>query len=227
MSPVFHYLRKVLEIKDYYSILDLSPSATGEEIKKAYRRLAHLYHPDKQANDLYASARFAEIKEAYETLSNPVRKDHYLQQRWFAQSSGQRIGTEIISPVTILKKMLDLDRYVSKLDVHRIHYESLNQHLHHILSDENIETINSFHEYHVNEEIIGSALKAAHGLPFRFIYPLANRLKKLSVKNEKVNEKIDHFTRYHERMHNWEKKKIWIILLVVLLICMIIFFSNK
>jgi curved DNA-binding protein CbpA len=71
-----------LQLKDYYSILELPPSASADEIKKAYRRLAHLYHPDKKDNDPYAAAQFAVIKEAYETLSNPAQKECYLQQRW-------------------------------------------------------------------------------------------------------------------------------------------------
>lgn len=97
--------------------MELSPSASVDEIKKAYRRLAHLYHPDKKDNDLYAAVKFSEIKEAYEILSNPVRKDRYLQQRWYAQSMGKKIKREAVTPVNILKQMLALDKYVSKQDV--------------------------------------------------------------------------------------------------------------
>jgi curved DNA-binding protein CbpA len=80
-----------VQLKDYYYILELPPSAAGDEIKKAYRRLAHQYHPDKKNNDPYAAARFSDIKEAYEILSNPLKKDYYLQQRWYAQSIGKKI----------------------------------------------------------------------------------------------------------------------------------------
>ena len=83
-----------MQLKDYYSILELHPSATRDEIKKAYRRLAHQYHPDKKNNDPYAAAQFSNIKEAYEILSNPVKKDQYLQQRWYTQSIGKKIRKE-------------------------------------------------------------------------------------------------------------------------------------
>ncbi len=85
-----------MQLKDYYTILELSPSASAGEIKKAYRRLAHQYHPDKKNNDPYAAAQFATIKEAYETLSNPSRKDHYLQQRWYAQSIGKKLNNHLL-----------------------------------------------------------------------------------------------------------------------------------
>ena len=62
-------------LKDYYTILELEPSATLPEIKKAYRRLALQYHPDINPNDSYAAAQFVEIKEAYETLTIPAKKN--------------------------------------------------------------------------------------------------------------------------------------------------------
>lgn len=58
--------------KDYYDILGVSKSASQDEIKKAFRKLAHKYHPDKSGGD---EARFKEMNEAYGTLSDP-RKEH-------------------------------------------------------------------------------------------------------------------------------------------------------
>lgn len=63
-----------MHLKDYYKLLELEPSATLPEIKKAYRRLALLHHPDKTGNDPYSAAQFSDIKEAYEVLTNPTKK---------------------------------------------------------------------------------------------------------------------------------------------------------
>src|ERR1044071_10354991 len=99
--------------KDYYNILQLLPSATIPEIKQAYRRLAMTWHPDKNPNDPYAKAQFEEIKEAYETLTNPIKKDLYLQERWYEQSIGKKKKDIAVTPVNILKLVLELDRYIS------------------------------------------------------------------------------------------------------------------
>lgn len=62
--------------KDYYKILDVDKKASAEEIKKAFRKLAHKYHPDKKDGD---EAKFKEINEAYSVLSNDKKRAQYDQ----------------------------------------------------------------------------------------------------------------------------------------------------
>lgn len=62
--------------KDYYNILGVSKNATQEEIKKAYRRLAHEFHPDKQGGN---EEKFKEINTAYQTLKDPEKRRQYDQ----------------------------------------------------------------------------------------------------------------------------------------------------
>jgi molecular chaperone DnaJ len=66
--------------KDYYQILGVSRDASQEEIKRAYRRLAMKYHPDKNPGDKEAEERFKEISEAYQVLSDPEKRRIYDQQ---------------------------------------------------------------------------------------------------------------------------------------------------
>jgi len=65
--------------KDYYGVLGVEKSANTAEIKKAYRKLAVKYHPDKNPGDKQAEERFKEITEAYAVLSDPEKKKQYDQ----------------------------------------------------------------------------------------------------------------------------------------------------
>ncbi|WP_379092936.1 molecular chaperone DnaJ [Pedobacter sp. UC225_65] len=65
--------------RDFYDILGVAKNASAEEIKKAYRKLAIKYHPDKNPDDKAAEEKFKEAAEAYEVLSNPEKKQRYDQ----------------------------------------------------------------------------------------------------------------------------------------------------
>ena len=70
-------MRKEWLEKDYYAELGVAKDASDKEIKKAFRKLAREFHPDSHPDDPAAESRFKEIKEAYETLSDPETRTEY------------------------------------------------------------------------------------------------------------------------------------------------------
>jgi DnaJ-class molecular chaperone len=66
-----------MEYKDYYKILGVARGANADDIKKAFRKLARKYHPDVNPGDKKAEAKFKEINEAYEVLSDPDKRNKY------------------------------------------------------------------------------------------------------------------------------------------------------
>ena len=62
---------------DYYEILEISRNASGDEIKKAFRRLALKYHPDRNSGDKEAELKFKQINEAYQVLSDEQKRSIY------------------------------------------------------------------------------------------------------------------------------------------------------
>jgi hypothetical protein len=89
--------------KDYYQILELSSTASREEIRASFRRLAKLYHPDRNPGDTTAEEKFKQINEANEILSNDIMRQEYdgyrlEQQRWEEeQAAKERAGDHIKS----------------------------------------------------------------------------------------------------------------------------------
>jgi molecular chaperone DnaJ len=75
----FRENNKVASKRDYYEVLNVSRTAAPEEIKRAYRKMAMQYHPDKNPNKKEAEERFKEISEAYEVLSDADKRRRYDQ----------------------------------------------------------------------------------------------------------------------------------------------------
>jgi molecular chaperone DnaJ len=65
--------------KDYYEVLGVSKGASAQEIKKAYRKMAVKFHPDKNPGDTVAEEKFKEAAEAYSILSNDQKRSQYDQ----------------------------------------------------------------------------------------------------------------------------------------------------
>jgi curved DNA-binding protein len=68
-----------MDYKDYYKILGVERTAGADEIKKAYRKLAMKYHPDRNQGNKQSEDKFKEINEAYEVLSDPQKRGRYDQ----------------------------------------------------------------------------------------------------------------------------------------------------
>src|SRR6056297_373554 len=78
--------------RDYYEVLGIGRDASAEEIKKAYRKLAVKFHPDKNPGDKDSEEKFKEVSEAYEVLSDPSKRQQYDQFGHQAFGPGQGAG---------------------------------------------------------------------------------------------------------------------------------------
>ena len=87
-----------MEYRDYYQILGVPRSATAAEIKKAYRKLARVHHPDRNPGDKAAERKFKDLNEANEVLSDPEKRKQYdlLGANWeqYQRGGGGRSGTD-------------------------------------------------------------------------------------------------------------------------------------
>ena len=80
------------QTKDFYSVLGVSSTASQDEIKKAYRKLAKKFHPDANANDPKAAERFKEISEANNVLGDPQKRKQYDEMRRLGAFDGGGFG---------------------------------------------------------------------------------------------------------------------------------------
>ena len=214
-------------LKDYYGILELEPSATQQEIKKAFRKLALRYHPDKNNNDPYSTIQFSEIKEAYEVLTNPAKKEYYLQQRWYNQSIGKRKTQGAITPVTVLKQSLELEKYVSTLDAFRMDKEGLRQYILGLLSDQTIEELAKFNEPETIQQIVLAILKSMTSLPFTFTESIIAQLDKLCGTDMTMQQKLTLFIEKNKKKNRLERYSLLAIVIATVILCLLIFLAGR
>src|SRR5689334_15193373 len=77
--------------KDFYKVLGVSKTAEADEIKKSYRKLARKYHPDSNAGDASAEAKFKEVSEAYDVVGDAKKRKEYDEARRLFGSGGFRM----------------------------------------------------------------------------------------------------------------------------------------
>jgi curved DNA-binding protein CbpA len=212
-------------LKDFYKTLGLESSATLPEIKKAYRKLAQQYHPDKTADEPYAVAYFSEIKEAYEVLTNPRKKDSYLQQRWYNRATGNSATQDLVTPVNILKQALEFEQYTFTLDVFRMDKESIFEFIDQLLTTETVEKILQFNESGINQQIIFTLLKPVKFLPLERALLLKDRLHKLAAANRETEALINNTLRQMQKKEQWKNMEWIFILLLTAAICWLIWYG--
>jgi curved DNA-binding protein len=83
-----------MDFKDYYKILGVSETASGKEIKQAFRKLARKYHPDKNPGDSSSEQRFKDVNEANEILTDPKKRQKYeaLRTNWGMYGNPRKSG---------------------------------------------------------------------------------------------------------------------------------------
>src|ERR1700734_2202742 len=89
--------------RDYYEVLGVARQADGEEIKKAYRKLALKFHPDRNPNDKAAEEKFKELGEAYEVLGDAQSRAAYDQYGHAAFNSRARARSGFHDPTEIFR----------------------------------------------------------------------------------------------------------------------------
>ena len=213
-----------MALKDYYSILDLPPGSSVGDVKKAYRNLVMRYHPDKNPDNPYAVAHFQEIREAYEVLSHPEKREEYHLQRGYWKSTGKAFAeSEAITPQRIILQARWLSEGLARIDVFRMDAGALQYQILEILSDSTINQLETFGDGSANELIVHYLLSAAALLSWKLVTPVTTRLERVAGENRDALEKIAVFKKGKQREHYVNVYRIPVLVLITLLICYLIY----
>ena len=204
-----------MQSKDYYNILHVLPTATGEEIKKAYRKLALQYHPDVTNHTDVSSDIFIDINEAYEVLSDTKKRQAYHYKRFYKNYQQQAS----ITPEMVMQQTINLAALIVVLDPHRIDYDKLSNQIMQMLDVPIIRILQADKQLIIREKIITNILKSTIFLNYQMALPIHKILLQLATDNELQTTNIHRQTHHLKQLYFWNKYKLLVALFVAIVLC--------
>ena len=215
----------MIPFKDYYRILNIAASASTEEIKKAFRKLALKYHPDKNSDSQFASEKFTEIQEAYLILKDKTKRSAYHYQRY--TQNPQRAHNPLAETAEeILQSSLYLHKKISFLDPFRIDFDQLSFEITDLLSPHNLYILQSTNDRVINNKFIHYVLESTRQLPLHSVLNIVGKLKIFSRNDALIEKEITRFIQQIQWQYYWNRYKIYIALALAVFFCIIVFLSG-
>ncbi|XZF12579.1 J domain-containing protein [Chitinophagaceae bacterium MMS25-I14] len=212
-----------MPFRDHYKTLEIAPGASLQEIKKAYRRLAHQYHPDKNNDNHIAASYFRDIQEAYHTLADERRRALYDEERWLAGYSLKK-KSEAVTPAWIYSQVLVLSNHMASVDTYRMNQGALRDYILLMLSDAHMAILRNAADAQTNHKIVTGILHATKGLTYVFFEPLMSSLSMLAGNDNELQAMLQNTLQARHTHYIWERSKPWIITAAALIICLLMYF---
>ena len=212
---------------DHYKILGISRTASNQEVRKAYRGLAHIYHPDKNPNNILAENRFKEIATSYAVLSNTQTRKEYDTQLWKEGLTGYSYSEQEVTPVWLLKICKELNKSLSKMDNNSISHSALQAYILLILSDAHLLLLVVPDAEAITKQIIEEILIATQKLNYKYLPEIHTRLLKITSENDPLANTIMEESRRKASAYKREQLQPYIIILVTILLCAFIYFYGR
>ncbi len=225
-------------MKDYYRVLGVQPTATADEIKKAYRQLALKYHPDKNQGDKQSETLFKQITEAYEILSDTESRNSY-DFEFNKTASADRKQTsqtqyEKVTPLTFLNIFQDIERKISGIDGSRINQRNLFDSINDLLTDKNIAFLIQSNDPKTNIRIIETVLLCCKPLgydkhpveSFFYVDRIHPKLAKLAGSDNETIKRIFKINKEQKYLSLWDSYKGAAVLIGLVIVAVVIFSQN-
>jgi len=211
--------------KDHYKVLGVSASASMQEIKTAYRRLAHQYHPDKNPGQPLTDIRFREIQEAYAVLSNEKLRRHYDEERYFSGLSAQKEPVKV-DAAWLLKEIKKLSRHMKHVDSYRMNHKALHDHIMLLLDEGHIAVLQKEADFNTIRTVVLETIFCIKGLSYRYYSPITQRLRLIAGSYSSLHQLISQAENERRSQKTIERLFPVIILVIALMLCLFMYWYS-
>lgn len=214
------------QLKDYYRILEISAAATQADVKKAYRRLALKYHPDKSTDNSFAVAMFHDVQEAYSTLADADRRRRYDEERWLSGMTSRSLGQQITTPEWILQECRKLQTHMALIDTYRMDHSALYEYVAILLSDAHMAVLQNG-PVDTQHSIVRLILSSTKHIRHPYMEMIAQKLGILSGNDNELIAVIDRQKELSKKDAEIGKYTPWLVVLATLGLCILMYLWHK
>lgn len=215
-----------MPVKDYYKLLKIEHSADIKAIKKAYRNLAMQYHPDKHGDNQSTQFYFREIQEAYETLSNPKKREDYHYQIWLEKAQGHALDSALTAE-QIIQLFIQTERTIHETDRFRRNNEQLSDILLSLYNNNRLGLILERNDSVLETSTLKLGMQSASSLSSNAQLKLISQLSPILQKHPQIHEIWLEQVESRTKEEKIDKLKIPIIILLTILLCLAILLLSK
>ena len=226
VSNVSDYTFVCMGVKDYYLILGVKTGADIPAVKRAFRKLAMQYHPDKTGNSPANTHHFREIQEAYQTLSDPYKREQYLYTRWLEKSMGHQLDKALTAD-EILQLFLKAEQYLSQTDFYRTDKRLLYHQVLSTFSQMRLQTILEANNPTQINTTLQLAMRLSSRLNVKQSVDIQEHFKNLLEQDEPSRMSWQKMILTQKQDESNEKWKLPMLLLITLAICLAIYWGSK
>lgn len=210
--------------QNWYAVLGITSSANETEIKRAFRKLAHIYHPDKNSNPIYFE-QFKQIKKAYEILGNSNSKQLY-DQSLQLESKSTKSQPVLQNVQDLLKYFHLLEREMQQTDFRFINYDRIKWKLNYPLFLPLIKEFIQSGNFQEQQKLLKQALYVLSFLPYSEILAYQPKLEDCFLNKDHIIT-IRELIAKKKLEAKWEQLKIPLVAIVSALLCLAIFLLSK
>ncbi len=209
---------------NWYAILGIQGNASAAEIKTAFRKLAHQYHPDKNQNPVHTE-QFKQIKKAYEILGNASRKLQY-DRSVSLQKNHAFVAPALLQVSEIMHYFFAFEKEMKQADIRFLNYDRIKWKFNYAFGMPHVLLAIQNATKEVQDDILVRQLYCLSFLPYRDYVPCLQILKQCFTNQDQI-KKIELATKEKKREAQWNRLQIPLVAFISLLLCLGIYWLVK